>query len=114
MTSESGLIHFFLPLTALEWLFGYASCGFLLFVILMYLSAMTAMGSAAIFVWQLFLVALGSTSFEYGKGLMKYKTGIFHNIRSVFGSYWLFNFIVPMVWNEIPGNGVDWNVSKYV
>lgn len=114
MTASSGWIHFLVPLTMFEWLLGYSSFGFLFFVLMMYFCAMTAMGSAGIMVWQLFLISQGSTSFEYGKGVIKYKTNILHNFRSVFGSYWLLNFIFPMTWIKIPGNGVDWNVSKYV
>ncbi|ELT99903.1 hypothetical protein CAPTEDRAFT_124229 [Capitella teleta] len=114
MTSDAGLVHFIPPLTALEWLFGFSSFGFLFFVLLMYLCAMAAIGSAGIMIWQLFLVAQGSTSFEYGKGVIRYRTGLLHNFRAVFGSYWMLNFIFPLIWVDIPGDGVNYNFSKCV
>ena len=94
-TTSTRFHHFILPLTVLEWLFGYQTLGFLFFIVLDYASVLAMVGAGGIMVWQLFLIVNGKTTFEYWNQKHRTPWSVLKNIRSVFGPYWLVNFIIP-------------------
>ena len=106
------LHHFLLPVTFFEWLFGYCTLGFLYYVFLVWLCICTCLGSTGIFCWQFFLAAWGTTTHEYWKANSTYRVGIRRHLRSVFGSFWFVNFIVPLPFLKQSGNGMDWGTCK--
>lgn len=106
--SWSNFYHFILPVTVCEWLSGYSSFGFLYFCTLAWLCLCTCIGTTALFCWQFLLVIWGATTYEFVKGIRIYRMGVMNNIRSVFGPYWLVNFLVPMPVLKPQGNGMDW------
>ena len=79
----------------------------------------TALGSNFIFMWQFFLAAYGSTTFEFWKkggisGVKPLQVAVCRNLYAVFGRFWILNFLVPMVWIQPPGNGIDVPMFKEV
>ena len=110
--SFSNFHHFLLPVTFFEWLFGYASFAFLYFVLMMWTSFCTCFCTAGIFIWQSFLVIKGSTTHEFWNARTGPKLTILQHIRSVFGPYWLLNFVVPLPSLQTPGDGIEWGSSK--
>ena len=87
---------YLLPVSVCRWLFGYISFSFMFLIIVLYTSFTTAMGSFGIFIWQMFLITQGTTTFEFTKGTKCAGHGsVRRNIRAVFGPFWLFNFFIP-------------------
>jgi len=60
------------------------------------------------------LIAGGQTTYEANKGEHKYRLDdVTSNLRTVFGPYWLLNFVWPL--RTLPdGDGVFWQKQKHV
>ncbi|XP_064597142.1 palmitoyltransferase ZDHHC22-like [Liolophura sinensis] len=106
--------RFLLPWCLVEWLFRGLSSGTLAMIFLFYMTIPTCLGCIWFAVQQFWLIYRGQTTYEYLKGIKTYRTFTADHFRSVFGSFWPLNFILPMPWFRQHGNGKDWNVLKHV
>lgn len=112
--SFSNFYHYILPVAIVEWLFGYADSAFLWCALLISVCFMTSTGSTGIFIWQFFIAVYGVTTFELCKRIKPRRRSILGPVRSVFGSYWMLNFIVPLTCIKQHGNGIEWEPVKAI
>ena len=97
---DGGLSYFILPVAVVRWILGWQTGLSVIFVGFTYICFMSCLGSAAVAIWQLFLVIRGQTSHEFNKGRwwnpasFTVRTAM-RNIRMVFGPYWPVVFLCP-------------------
>lgn len=106
--------RFLLPWCLVEWFFSGLSSGTLAMIFLFYMTIPTCLGCIWFCAQQVWLIYRGQTTYEYLKGIKTYRTFTADHFRSVFGSFWMLNFILPMPWSKQHGNGKNWNVLKHV
>ncbi len=113
---SSNFYHFIFPVTLLECMLGYTSWMFLYLTILMYMSLFTLLGSGGIFLMQFYMACVGINSYELSKGIHTYRSfRILNNLNSVFGPFWMLQFIVPLPFLKSKGDGMHWpQGSKYI
>lgn len=92
--------HFILPLTFLEWVFGFQTLGFLYFAFVWCVSLCTMFGALGVTVWQIFVLSRGQTSFEYINGRTSNSVDVLRNLRTIFGPYWCLQFLFPFPLNS--------------
>ena len=102
------------PVAVWQWICGYLPSLTFLLLLQMYLGFITLVTAGGYFLWEMGVIYSGQTSYEAGKGIHRYQvTTVFQNFRSVFGPFWLLNFIVPLPTSQ-EGNGIDWETRKAV
>ena len=109
--------NYFLPITILQWLFGYQSSHFVCVVLLLYICFTTSAGAGALCGWQILMVTMGTTSHEYNSCIRKQQmsfSGICRKFQSVFGWCWMLNFLIPLPCLKTPGNGLKGNLPHIV
>lgn len=99
---------YFLPYALVVWLFGSTTFGIFFYILIFYLNITTLLASIFFFIWQFNLVKGGQTSYEFVKGKKTYQTNLLTSIRSVFGPFWILNFIFPMPCIKNEGDGKTW------
>ena len=112
----SFLYRFFLPITIGEWFLGYLDNWETYYILLAYLTFASGFGAAIAFNVEMYLICRGMTAYEMSSGtVLKGKTKITENLKGVFGSYWIVNFLFPLPWIKPKGNGIDWySTTKYI
>ncbi|XP_059172899.1 probable palmitoyltransferase ZDHHC24 [Physella acuta] len=78
-------------------------------VIFQYLSIATILFCFFYLCVQVFLTYSGQTRYECMKGIKLYKRSRKKNIESVFGKFWIINFLLPIPCFGYSGNGIDWD-----
>lgn len=99
---------YFLPYAVVVWLFGSTTFSIFLYILVFYFNFTTIVAAIFYLLWQFNLVWGGQTSFEFVKGKKTYQSKILTHVRSVFGPFWILNFIFPMPWFKNEGNGRTW------
>jgi len=110
--SMYSLFQYLLPIAVAEWMIGYIELSLFVCILTGWLCAVSGFVSFGIFLWQLFLASVGITSHEYDMGVWNYHYNIRHNLRSVFGRWWLLNFVIPLPCLRIQDTGHS--ESKYL
>lgn len=105
--------RFFLPWAVLEWLV-WRSLGLsgVVLLIYLYLCLITGLANIYFLTLQTILLITGQTSYEFFKGIKMYKCSFLENMRSVFGPWWIINFIIPMPCLKNVGNGISWEPNS--
>lgn len=99
---------YFLPYALIVWVFGHTTFVIFLHILVFYLTFTALIAAIFFLLWQCVLVKNGQTSYELVKGKKTYQSGIMTHIRSVFGPFWVLNFIFPMPWFANEGDGRNW------
>ncbi|XP_041361126.1 palmitoyltransferase ZDHHC22-like [Gigantopelta aegis] len=102
---------YLLPWVFLRWLTGSVDAGTVGLVFHCYMSCMTFAACVYFFAWQCVLVWTGQSMYEFLKGIRLYVQPLPENLKSVFGSAWFLNFLIPCPWMKNKGNGIDWILS---
>ena len=105
-------LYSYLPPNALfSLIFGDLEFSLFCIMLLLYLLFTTHLACTYFMFWQLLLLARGQTAYEYVKGITPFQTSFRHHVKSVFGPYWLVNFIIPMFWfsPSTAGSGLVWD-----
>ena len=90
------LWDYFLPVTLYQWYYGVYPIDAVFLVCHLYLLPPVGFLCSAFLIFQIALVATGKTPFELLKNLhQKNSHSISRNIESVFGRFWLMNFLLP-------------------
>ena len=110
---DIGFSAYFLPITIIKYMFGYTDFHFLWYTFITFNCAGTGFITLGIFIWQFLLAMYGKTTFELFNKIRKPKQGWLEPARSVWGSYWMLNFIFPTGFKQV-GNCVEWGVTKNV
>lgn len=98
----------YLPFVALwQWVFGYLTTGLFMLLLQLYLCFVTLIGAGGFVIWELVVIVRGQTSFEAARNIQFYRTNLLYHIRSVFGPFWIVNFIFPLPTSP-EGDGVHW------
>lgn len=102
----------FVPFVAFwQFIFGNFSLEHFLLMGQMYVCVGLSIVSGYFFLFQLAVVITGRTTYEATKCTKRYQgKGRLNNIRNVFGSYWLLQFILPIP-TALPGDGAHWNID---
>ena len=88
--------HFIPPFTVTEWLLGYLSSDFVNVSLLGCVCFTTVIGTMFLAGAQIVMIVLGTTGYEYKKGVRKYSRGVYENMKEVFGPYWLLHLLLPL------------------
>ncbi len=107
-------VDYILPITVIEWTLGYLEFQPFMAIFIAYLCAITGFSSVGIFLWQSYMVLLGTTTHEYSSNVWTYRKDIQTNIYTVFGACWPLHFLVPLPCVRVPGDGIMWRVEKHV
>lgn len=105
-------LYTYLPPNALfNLIFGDLEFSLFCVMLLLYLFFTTHLACTYFMCWQLLLLARGQTAYEYVKGVTPFQTPFRHHVKSVFGPYWLANFIIPLFWfnPSMAGSGLVWD-----
>ena len=110
--SVGGPLRYLPPFAIWNVVFGTLPAASFLMLLQMYVLLATFGVSGMFFCWQMALVFHGQTSYEASRDITRYQLGdVGMHIRSVFGPYWMFNFIYPL--RTLPeGNGFFWKTEK--
>ena len=106
----------FLPVTLGEWILGYLDGYQAYFIILAYATFISGLGATIAFNIEMYLICRGITAYEMSKGsLVKGKYKLMDQLTSVFGKYWFLNFLIPVPFMKLKGDGIDWySTTKYI
>ena len=107
---------YFLPCTVIKWLMGYMPLHIFIQIVLCYFLWWSGPAGLGFFVWQVMVIAMGKTTYELRRKVrVKSYTSIKENFKSVFGNYWLINFIFPAVHLfHQEGDGKQWpGIKQY-
>jgi palmitoyltransferase len=105
---------YFLPICFISCLFGQVSFYHACLVLLFYLHITSTATSYYYFAWQMYIIYHGQTSYECVKRKKIYNDDFWANMRSVFGSYWIVGFLVPMPFLLNEGDGKTWRLHRKV
>lgn len=102
--------HYLLPLTFIEWSFSIGGIQiFDLFLLTVaWWSLPTFVTAFLYFLQQMFVIVRGQTIYEYTHSIHTYRIGYQKHLQSVFGSYWIVNFVFPMFFIQQEGDGLNW------
>nr|XP_022341576.1 palmitoyltransferase ZDHHC22-like [Crassostrea virginica]XP_022341586.1 palmitoyltransferase ZDHHC22-like [Crassostrea virginica] len=100
---------YFLPYALVITIIGKSSFYTFLAIFWFYLTLSTGLFCVYIFFWQMNLIRNGQTSYEFVKGQKIYQSSFWDQMRSVFGPYWVIQFLFPLPWVKQEGDGVTWN-----
>lgn len=100
----SSLYTYLPPNAFFNLLFGDLDLSIFCIALLLYLLFTTHLACTYFMCWQLLLLARKQTANEYVKGMAPLQKSFRHHVKSVFGPYWLLNFIIPMFWTN-PSSG---------
>ena len=107
---------FVLPWTLVKWLTGSFDFHMMLMTFHLYTLWWTGPVAASFFFWQMLLIYRGLTNREFRSNLrVRCTASVSDKFRSVFGAFWLINFIFPaqIIFRQV-GDGVHWkNVRTY-
>ncbi|XP_062580193.1 palmitoyltransferase ZDHHC22-like [Saccostrea cucullata] len=99
---------YFLPYALVITIIGKSSFYTFLTIFWCYLVLSTGLFCMYMFFWQFSLILNGQTSYECVKGRKIYQTNFLDEMRSVFGPYWVIQFLIPFPWTKQDGDGVTW------
>ncbi|KAK7488947.1 hypothetical protein BaRGS_00019751, partial [Batillaria attramentaria] len=102
---------YLLPWLLYYWVIGQIQMKTVAMVLFGYFCLMTFLACGFYFGFQCFLLTTGQTFHEWTKGNKRYRQPLLDNLRSVFGPWWLLNFIIPMPFLKSPDNGLDWRIA---
>lgn len=103
--------NLFLPVGAWSWMKGQMYTMHLFLILQAHLAVMLGSVCLFYFVWQILMTYRGQTSFEATRGVHVFRVDPFTHFRSVFGVFWLLNFIVPLPTAQ-EGDGIHWQNHK--
>lgn len=106
------IYKYFLPVCFLSWLFEYATYFDFLLVLLFYLHITSTATSFYYFLWEMYIIFNGQTSYECVKRKRVYDSDFRSNMRSVFGPYWIVGFILPIPFPNNEGDGKTWRYHR--
>ena len=103
----------YLPFVAFwKLLTGYMSMAHFLLLLQFYCCCMMFIIAGWFFVLEMYTVCVGITWHEAEKGIRRYQgVNTSSNIRSVFGPFWLIQFLIPLPTAQ-EGNGFEWETKK--
>ena len=101
---------FLLPWLIWYWSVGEITIDIVALAIFSYFSIMTFLACTYFFCFQVFLVWRGQTSYEYMKGIKRYCYPLSEHLKSIFGSLWFLNLVLPVPFIRSPDSGYDWKV----
>ena len=107
-------IDYFLPITFFKMMIGTIPVHVAIMIFHMYTEAIFGLLGLIYFVGQIVIIAQGKTLYELAQALpIKSTTSVNANFVSVFGHFWLLNFVfpMPMVFKQI-GDGTKWEGVK--
>ena len=96
-----------------QWLTGTMPSKVFINMLGIYAALLCGVAAVMFFVWELLLVYRGQTSYEATHDAHLYRIEAKHNIRSVFGPYWILNFLLPLPVKQ-EGDGILWEMQKRV
>ncbi|XP_052792500.1 palmitoyltransferase ZDHHC22-like [Mya arenaria] len=101
VSTTASWFDLFLPVTFIRWIFGCISGFNSLAILFCYIDVFFAVEGARVFLVQMFLAVNGMTLHELKKrrAISNVNTTRY-NLHSVFGKYWLLNFIFPVSWGS--------------
>lgn len=106
------IYQYLLPYCVLMFLFGYLSFFSLCLILLFYLHITSTCAALYYFLWQMFVISRGQTSYELVKGRKIYSDNMVENVRSVFGKFWILQFLFPIPVPLNEGDGMNWTVKE--
>ena len=114
LTPFSGwrIIYYFPPVAFFQVLTAHLWLSQLLTLIQLWFCVVTLLGGIMFFFWEMLIIYRGQTSFEAWKQIHLYRLEPVHNMRSVFGSFWILNFLLPFIPTVQEGNGLYWEKHK--
>ncbi|XP_076456486.1 palmitoyltransferase ZDHHC22-like [Babylonia areolata] len=104
---------YLVPWVVWYWANGQVHISVMAMVIFSYFCVLTFFGSAYFLVSQCVLLARGQTSYEFMKGIKRYRCSPGESLRSVFGPWWFLNLVVPLPFLRSADNGFDWKVAAH-
>ena len=114
--AEASWWEFPLPMTLYKYFTGQIPLYFLFIMCHMHSFFPVGFLCLGLFVSQIWVISMGKTSYEVRKKLrIKSVRDPMYNFQSVFGAFWLINFIFPAVIAfRQPGNGKHWeDIKRY-
>lgn len=105
------ICNYFLPVCFVEMLLSYTSVFEFLLVFLFYLHITSTATSLYYFIWEMYIIARGQTSYECMKNKKLYSTDFWSHMRSVFGPNWLIGFLIPVPFIVNEGDGINWEIN---
>ena len=110
MWSRRGLNYF--PLVAVwNWFTGDMFTYHFLLLVQFYVTVFMGSICLCYFVWELMMVYRGQTSYEATRGVHVFRVDPSTHFRTVFGPFWMLNFIFPMPISQ-EGDGIHWQFHK--
>lgn len=103
--------NYFLPFAMFSAVFGNLGTGQFYLLAQVNLAALLGVLSLCYFLWELVIVYRGQTSFEAARGIVVYHGSSWRNFRSVFGPFWVLNFVFPTGFKQ-EGDGITWAAHK--
>ncbi|ELU11089.1 hypothetical protein CAPTEDRAFT_153249 [Capitella teleta] len=104
---------FVLPIASYQYLSNMLPTGTFLLLVQFNIVAMIGSVCMAYFAWQMVVVYRGQTSYEATRGITRYRADPTANFTSVFGAWWLLNFLFPTSFAQ-EGDGSHWKTAKNI
>ncbi|XP_064652581.1 palmitoyltransferase ZDHHC22-like [Lineus longissimus] len=96
------------PVAVYDWWVGRISFGVFLLAMFLYCVIFSALAATFFLSQQVIFTVSGRTSYEFQNNITKYSLGPFDNLRTVFGSFGILNFLMPCPWLKSDGDGMTW------
>ena len=109
--ASSQMITYIFQVALYKWVMGNIPFYFVFLILQIYATTVLVGGAIMFFLLVVAAVFNGQTMYEAGKLICCYRLTPAENFRSVFGRYWLLNFIFPTPFAQ-EGDGMSWAVGK--